>query len=393
LEVLTMSTDPEKTAFIIMPFGEKTDAQGNAFNFDAVYDDVIKEPLEDLGFKPLRCDEITRAGSIHQDMFTHIATAAVAVVDITMLNPNVFYELGVRHSLRPSVTVLIKKRGTHIPFNIQSERIIEYPSASGSNREAGKVIRQFIEAGLESSKPDSPIFNILQDVRKDAKKERITQQQRRPFRLASQPEKRLVIITGDIRDYDDIDVWVNSENTNMQMSRYYDKTLSAMIRYEGAEKDENGEVVADTIADELAARLKGKNSVTPGTIYVTGSGALAQRGVKKIFHAATVCGVPGSGYQCIQNVEQCVANALRRIDHPQLSGDELRSIVFPMMGTGAGGMRVEEVAPRLIETAVCYLQNTPESRVQTIYFSAWNYADLDACVAALKGMKEVEPVT
>ncbi len=42
-----MSTDPEKTAFIIMPFGEKTDAQGNEFNFDDVYDDVIKEPLEE----------------------------------------------------------------------------------------------------------------------------------------------------------------------------------------------------------------------------------------------------------------------------------------------------------------------------------------------------------
>jgi O-acetyl-ADP-ribose deacetylase (regulator of RNase III) len=388
-----MSEAKEKTAFVIMPFHKKEDKEGKEIDFDLVYRDFIQEPLEALGFKPLRCDEITQAGSIHEDMFRQIATAEVAVVDITMLNANVFYELGVRHALRPSVTVLIKKRGTEAPFNIQGQRIIEYPGANGSVRDTHDEIKSFVETGLRSNKPDSPIFNVLQDARKDWKTERIAQPKDYAYRLVAQPNKRVCVITGDIRERRNIDVWVNSENTNMQMSRFYDKSLSAMIRYEGADKDENGEVVADTIAEELAASLKGRHSVTPGSVYVTGSGALAQtKGVKKIFHAATVCGVPGSGYQCMQDVEKCVANALSRFDHPLLKDDGLRTIVFPMMGTGAGGMKVEEAASRLIGAAVSYLLNNPTSNVETVYFSAWNYRDLDACLAALRDIKEIEPI-
>ena len=67
------------------------------------------------------------------------------------------------------------------------------------------------------------------------------------------PNKRVCVITGDICKRHGIDVWVNSENTNMQMSRFYDKTLSGMIRCEGAEKDENEQIVADTIARTFIA--------------------------------------------------------------------------------------------------------------------------------------------
>ena len=389
-----MTADKVKTAFIIMPFGKKKDTEGNEIDFDLVYTDVIQEPVEAAGFQPLRCDQIMQAGSIHQDMFTHIATDDLAIVDITLFNPNVFYELGVRHALKASVTILIKKRGTVVPFNIQGERVIEYPSENGSYRDSRRTIQTFIEAGVTSTSPDSPIFNLLKDVRKDWKVERISQLKEFPFRLVTQAKKRICVITGDIRERRNIDVWVNSENTNMQMARFYDRSLSAIIRYEGAEKDDNEQVVADTIANELAGALGGRLSVTPGTIYVTSSGALAQtRAVKKIFHAATVSGVPGSGYQAMQDVEKCVTNALRRCDHPQYRDDDLRSIVFPMMGTGAGGAKVEVIAQPLIQSAISYLLTNPDSRVETVYFSAWNFRDLDACLAALNGSTEVEPVT
>lgn len=51
-------------------------------------------------------------------MFEQIAMDDIAIVDITTLNPNVFYELGIRHALRKGVTVLMKKVGSSIPFNI-----------------------------------------------------------------------------------------------------------------------------------------------------------------------------------------------------------------------------------------------------------------------------------
>jgi O-acetyl-ADP-ribose deacetylase (regulator of RNase III) len=326
-------------------------------------------------------------------MFKHIVTDDLAIVDITMINPNVFYELGVRHALRPSITILIKKRGVSVPFNIQGERVIEYPSTNESYAEAITKIKAFVRAGQNSIRPDSPIFTILQDARKDWKSERITVLEELPYQLSAQPSKRICLITGDIRLRTNIDVWVNSENTNLQMARYYEKSLSAIIRYEGALKDENGEIVHDAIAEELAKAKGNKEFVTPGAVYVTGSGALGKsHGVKRIFHAATVFGVPGSGYQAMQDVEKCVGNALRKMDDERYSCENLHSIVFPMMGTGAGGGPVEEIAPRLLWAAISYLSENKASRVQTVYFSAWNQRDLEACSAALKSLPGVKPL-
>lgn len=388
-----MVRDGQRKCFVIMPFGEKMDTYGTLINFDDVYQELFVEPVKSLGFEVIRCDEIAKAGSIHQDMFTHIAMDDLALVDITTANPNVFYELGVRHALKPSITVLTKHRGAKVPFNIQGQRVIEYPSETGSWAASRAEIRNFIANGLRENEIDSPIFTVLQDARKDWKRERIDSLKEHPYRIRKHPQRRIHVITGDIREWQGIDVWVNSENTNMQMARFYDRSLSAMIRYEGAEKDDNGEVIDDTIARELAAALGGRESVTPGTVYVTSAGALAAtRGVKKMFHAATTQGVPGSGYQVMRDVERCVTTSLRRMDHECYRDDQLRSIVFPMMGTGEGGGDVNVVAGRLIRTAVSYFLSNPASNVTTVFFSAWNRRDLDACLAALDGLNDVEPI-
>lgn len=386
-----MSRDEAHACFVVMPFGLKKDADGTELDFDSVYKELIEKAIEGLGLNAIRSDHIMRAGSIHFDMLRHIASAAVAVVDISLLNPNVFYELGVRHALRPSVTVLIRRSGINVPFNIQDERVIEYPPPGGSYEHAIRAIREFITAGLDSVRPDSPIFNLLQDARKDWKTERITRLEELRYRLVARPGAAISVITGDLRHRQGIDVWVNSENTNMQMSRLYDRSLSATIRYEGAKKDENGDIAEDTIADELARLMAGKVSVSPGSVYVTGPGALAEsHGVKRIFHAASVVGIPGSGYQAMAEVEKCVTNALRRMDDKRYAEEKLSTIVFPMLGTGAGGGSVEAVAPRMIEAAISYILATPGTCVRTVYFSAFNHRDVEACTAALKGSRDVE---
>lgn len=367
-----------------MPFGEKHDKDGTVIDFDQIYHEVFMEPVKSMGFTPIRCDEILRSGSIHRDMFSHIAADELAIVDITTCNPNVFYELGVRHALQPSLTILTKSRKTEVPFNIQGQRIIEYPGRNGTLAESREEIRKFIEAGLQSTDPDSPIFTILQNARKDWKRERITTLEEHSYRLTAQPTRQISIITGDIRQWRNIDVWVNSENTNMQMARYFDRSLSAIIRYEGAEKDDNGEIVNDTIANDLTAQLGQRESVTAGTVYVTSAGALAtSMGVKKVFHAATTHGVPGSGYQVVQGVERCVTEALRIMDGDRYLGADLQSIVFPMVGTGEGGGDVYAIAPKLIQAVISYFIGNPNSRIAKIYFSAWNRRDLEACQAAL----------
>jgi O-acetyl-ADP-ribose deacetylase (regulator of RNase III) len=373
-----------RSCFVIMPYGKRKDADGNEIDFDLVYRSLIEKAIEAAGFVSVRCDEIQGPGSIQRDMFEHIARDELAVVDISTLNPNVFYELGVRHALRPSVTVLIKNRLSSVPFNIYSERVIDYPGRNGSYREPIKMIQSFLNAGLKATAPDSPIFTILQDARKDWRAERIPHSEDYVYRLIAQPAKRLCIATGDLRDRRNIDVWVNSENTNMQMARFYDRALSAIIRYEGARKNENGEIVEDVIAAELRQATQGRDFVTPGAVYVTSSGDLARtRGVKKIFHAAAVTGVPGAGYVPISEVERIVTTVLTKMDEEANREAGLRTVAFPMLGTGVAGADVRLLAPRLLKEAITYLKRNPESRVETVYFMAWNYRDLDAGRSAL----------
>jgi O-acetyl-ADP-ribose deacetylase (regulator of RNase III) len=372
----------QRTCFVIMPFGKKKDAKGNEIDFDEVYRELIQEPIEALNLRPLRCDEIAEAGSIHQDMFQHIANDDVAIVDLTTLNPNVFYELGVRHALMPCVTVLIKSKDAPMPFNVEGLRAIEYHI----DRNSRDQIRAFIENGLKSGKADSPVYGIAR--KGQDKGQRIVKLQSFPYRHKEYPKKKITVLTGDIQERKGIDVWVNSENTNMQMARFYDRGMSAIIRYLGAKKDAFQVPIEDTIANELAAMMKGRDSVPAGTVCSTTSGDLARtHGVKRILHAAAVVGTPGSGYIPIGDVEKCVTSALRLAD-----SEGMKSVAFPMMGTGAGGGEVSKVAPRLLQAAISYLGNAPEGTVDTIYFAGWNQRDLEACLSALDASDEMQPM-
>ncbi len=387
-----MPRDSSRTCFVIMPFGKKSSPSGTEIDFDVFYHKVIREAVVALGFEPVRSDKITGPGSIHEDMFTHIAADELAIVDITTLNPNVFYELGVRHALRRSITILLQKQGESIPFNIHGQRVIQYSGEPDDYEATREAIKRFIGAGLESDHSDSPITDVHRRLARDPRS--ISVVEKHWFRLVARPEKRICLITGNIRRQREIDVWVNSENTNMQMARYYERSLSANIRYWAAVKDQSGQVVDDVIA-RLLREKKGPRelSVEPGTVWVTDSGELHQsNGVKKIFHAAAVRGVVGGGYEVVPNVWECVTNSLQRLDEERKEDDNLRTIVFPMMGTGVGGGDITQIAPRLIEEAIAYLLSHPESGIQTVYFSAWTRRDLNVCLATLRNSREVEPI-
>ena len=159
---MTAIPERKRTCFVVMPFGEKKDFDGNAIDFDDIYRFFFKKAVEDLGIECVRCDEIEEAGSIHEKMFEHIYHADIVVCDITTSNANVYYELGVRHALAKGVTVLIRRRGTNIPFNIQGLQVVEYDQAKfGSIEQAKFRIHQIINNGLVRRRNDSPVHAVL----------------------------------------------------------------------------------------------------------------------------------------------------------------------------------------------------------------------------------------
>ncbi len=381
-----------KKCFVIMPFGQKMDINGKLIDFNKIYSNFIKGTLTDLGLKCVRCDEIEEAGSIHDKMFEHIFDADVAIVDTTALNANVFYELGIRHALNKHVTILMRQPGTPTPFNIQGFQMLEYdPEDIKSIRNAKSKIEGFIRNGLAGAIVDSPVYEALDNLNVERKPKRIEQKDIYLYQVKGRPGKEVGVITGDILNIKEADVWVNSENTNMQMSRHYEKSISATIRYMGAKKDDFGRVVEDTIAEELHQAV-GSGDVPAGIVKDTTSGELKQsNNVKKVFHAASVVGQPGNGYQLIDNVSRCIDNALKLADSDKLRNEGIRSILFPLMGTVTARANAQKVADELIESAVCYFLDYPKARINKVFFLAYTEQDLQICLSKLDRDSRLKP--
>ena len=150
----------ETTCFVIMPFGTK-EVMKERVDFDAIYRDVFSPAIgsvrtpEDRALTPRRTDRDFFSGSINQEMFEYIVYSRLAFADISGLNPNVLYELGVRHSVQESGTVLFRQAGHPIPFDISSIKVFEYDRAR--HAEARELIQRVVSGTLARNRLDSPV--------------------------------------------------------------------------------------------------------------------------------------------------------------------------------------------------------------------------------------------
>jgi O-acetyl-ADP-ribose deacetylase (regulator of RNase III) len=205
---------------------------------------------------------------------------------------------------------------------------------------------------------------------------------------------RVGIVSGPIRRVRFADAWVNPENTDMEMPRTSEFSVSAIIRYEGAWLDAAGRVLDDVIADELATAVRGRRPVAPGTAIVTGSGRLAEsHNVQRIIHVAGVQGEPGAGFRQVRNVGDCVTNALAGADRLTAGGDPIRTILIPVIGVGLGGGAVEATARSLLGAALDYLTATPGSALSKVYFLAYTEAEYAAFGRAVGSSRRMSPVS
>ena len=203
----------------------------------------------------------------------------------------------------------------------------------------------------------------------------------------------ILVVTGGIEHVKGVDVWVNAENTNMQMARFYDWSISSVIRYLGAKRDATGRVATsadDLIANELAAIMDGRLSVSGGAVIATTAGELtASHGVKAIFHAAAVQGQVGVGYRPVENVASCVTNALQLMDSDAFRAKGLTSIALPLLSAGARPQQLGTIVHDLFETAVSDIERTPGTRIERICFLPWTTLELETCLSQLDSFPEL----
>jgi hypothetical protein len=158
---------PRDLCFVLMPFGKKPDVSGRLVDFDVVYKEIIAPAITQADLEPLRADEEMAGGIIHKPMFERLMLCPYAVADLSTANANVFYELGIRHAVRPYSTVLVYGEGGRLPFDLAPLRGLPYQlDASGSP--ADKVcIQTLLATRLKEARKnmaDSPVFQLVDGI-------------------------------------------------------------------------------------------------------------------------------------------------------------------------------------------------------------------------------------
>lgn len=125
--------------FVLMPFDSI---------LAPVYEDHIQKVSEELELKSLRADDFFSTNSIISDIWNAIASAKILIADCTSRNPNVFYEIGIAHTLGKPV-VLIAQSTEDIPFDIKHIRTIVYDFTPRGMQKFEATLKDTLKKELE----------------------------------------------------------------------------------------------------------------------------------------------------------------------------------------------------------------------------------------------------
>ena len=155
--------------FVVMPIGDQEygELYISSSELKEKYNDLIKEALQSVNkdLEIIRADEVVKAGSITNEIFKNIIFSDYVIVDITYPNPNVFYELGLRHAVR-NKTILIKEKNSKIPpFDINTLRYIEYENTPTGLKLLKKELKKIFENfENEPTHIDNDFLKLLKSI-------------------------------------------------------------------------------------------------------------------------------------------------------------------------------------------------------------------------------------
>lgn len=160
--------------FVLMPFGSKKDPtrpDQPPIDFNAIYEVGIRPAILDAGMAPIRADEEETLGVIHRPMFERLLLSEFAIAELTIPNPNVFYELGVRHASRHNTTLPVFADHATLPFDVALLRALPYKlqannafgpdEAAALRKSLGERLKVLRELARVSDAEDSPVFQLM----------------------------------------------------------------------------------------------------------------------------------------------------------------------------------------------------------------------------------------
>ncbi len=143
--------------FVVMPFGKKGSPKFKKFH--DVYKFIVEDALQPLGYECERADEIPEIGSIPEQIKRQLRDAELVVADLSERNPNVFYEVGIRHALDLPIITLSQDDLRELPFDVSHYRTIQYTpsdleSVSDCKRQLTACMKRIPPRGGKAEKPE-----------------------------------------------------------------------------------------------------------------------------------------------------------------------------------------------------------------------------------------------
>lgn len=154
--------EDKKICFVISPIGE--DGSETRIRSNKVLKHIITEPVSQLGYEVIRADKISEPGIITTQIIEYIVDAELVIADLTEHNPNVFYELAIRHAMRKPLVQIIRK-GDIIPFDVAATRVIQFDlldldSVAVAREEISSQVKSIETGGNEVQNPISVSLDL-----------------------------------------------------------------------------------------------------------------------------------------------------------------------------------------------------------------------------------------
>lgn len=159
--------------FIITPIGD----EGSVIRkkTDGLIDNVLEPVCNELNMEAIPAHKIDKLGSITNQVVQSVLDSKMVIANLTGLNPNVMYELAIRHAIKKPV-VCIAEHGTKLPFDITTERTIFYSDDMYGATRLRSELKDKLQAALADGDVDNPIYRaktesmIIKDIQSSPQK-------------------------------------------------------------------------------------------------------------------------------------------------------------------------------------------------------------------------------
>ena len=139
-------------------------------NLDAIYRDIIKPAVTACDYECIRGDEVLDSGLIDESMYYGILESDLVVADLTTLNPNAIYELGVRHGVKRFRTIIMMESGDKFFFDLNHNRTLTYTYHKNKKQYSEEVeavkdrLTKIIQEIDKYEQIDSPLYKFVPDL-------------------------------------------------------------------------------------------------------------------------------------------------------------------------------------------------------------------------------------